>query len=325
MNILERINWLKWQIKLRLPGGGIYERVMATTFNKQELLEDELKVFYYWLNRYQSIYKTIYKGVRFTDEEIDEFYDWLDKYYLTTDKTHYSILLDATSIRVPIPSYEYRRHYKTQIFDLIFSYRIGYPENPRVPFYEGPYEYGNVKVEKNDLVLDVGANYGLFSAYASSKGAKVIAFEPNEQICDLYLSQTARLNPNIDIVRKAICDVVGDELFHVDGVNPGGSCLVGDELYYDNITVVQTDTLDNICQGLNQLDFIKADIEGAELRLLDGARRVIQEFKPNLAICRYHNLFDTFKITKRIKEIDPSYEIEHKWMKTYAHSPKKCR
>jgi len=328
MNIAQRINWLKWQIQLRLPGGGIYERVMATTFNKKDLLDDELKLFYYWLNKYEASYKTIYKGIRFTGQEIDEFYDWLDKYFLAHDKMHYTIYLDnANVIKIPVPSYEYRKHYKTQIFDLIFSYRVGYPDNIKTPFYEGPYEYSDVQVERGDVVLDVGANYGLFSAYASAKGAQVYAFEPNDELCQAYLEHTAQANPNIEIVKKAICEIVGEELFAIERTNPGESSLMGcnQDFYFGDVIKVETDTLDNFCSDLNSVDFIKADIEGAELRLLEGAKRVIQEFKPKIALCRYHNLFDGFKIAQKIKKIDPSYQIEHKWMKTYAYSHKKSR
>lgn len=44
--------------------------------------------------------------------------------------------------------------------------------------YEGPYEDHQVRLTKGDVVLDCGANLGLFSAYAAGKGCKVYAFEP---------------------------------------------------------------------------------------------------------------------------------------------------
>jgi FkbM family methyltransferase len=53
------------------------------------------------------------------------------------------------------------------------------------------------------------------------------------------------------------------------------------------ITVdVQVDTLDGLCAsaGLTRLDFIKVDVEGAELRILEGGRRTIEAFKPAMLI-----------------------------------------
>lgn len=53
--------------------------------------------------------------------------------------------------------------------------------------HDGPYCYTDsqnnfsVTVEKNDLVLDMGAWIGDFSAYAAHKGAHVYAFEPSEE------------------------------------------------------------------------------------------------------------------------------------------------
>lgn len=318
MNLIARINWIKNHIKLRLPGGAVYERVKDLTFNKKEILEDELKVFYYWLHRYESIYKIVYKGAKFSEGELDIFYNWLNQNYLSEDKTHYIIVVDAVPIKIPIPNIPNRLSYQWQIFDLIFSYKLGYPELT-VPFLEGPYEYGSIKVKAGDVVLDVGANYGLFSAYASSKGATTYAFEPIPELCNNQLKLVADLNPGINIIQKALCDKVGEELFRIEEDHFGESMLTNEK---ENATLVETDTLDNFCKNFNKLDFIKGDIEGSELRLLEGGRRVIKEFKPKIVLCNYHHFWDSRRIANLIKSIEPSYVIEHKWLKTYAHSPK---
>lgn len=54
---------------------------------------------------------------------------------------------------------------------------------------EGPYEHDHVCVKKGDIVIDCGANIGLFSAYASYKGAFVYAFEPVQHVQE-YLKKT---------------------------------------------------------------------------------------------------------------------------------------
>lgn len=44
--------------------------------------------------------------------------------------------------------------------------------------------------------------------------------------------------------------------------------------------------------GLDKCDFIKMDIEGAELDALKGAEKTIRKFRPKLAICSYHGVDD---------------------------------
>ncbi|WP_445454826.1 FkbM family methyltransferase [Flavobacterium sp. 25HG05S-40] len=52
----------------------------------------------------------------------------------------------------------------------------------------------------------------------------------------------------------------------------------------------QAVTLDSWAEKLQlpRLDFIKMDIEGAEIEALDGCVTVIQKYKPNFAIASYH-------------------------------------
>ena len=47
---------------------------------------------------------------------------------------------------------------------------------------EGPYEWNaHVSINRDDTVIDCGANIGIFSAVASKKGVKVYAFEPDRK------------------------------------------------------------------------------------------------------------------------------------------------
>lgn len=63
---------------------------------------------------------------------------------------------------------------------------------------EGPYEIpGKFELTKGDVVIDAGANIGLFSAVAAVKGCSVYSFEPIKPVIDKYLSFTAQWNGNI--------------------------------------------------------------------------------------------------------------------------------
>ena len=58
-----------------------------------------------------------------------------------------------------------------------------------------------------------------------------------------------------------------------------------------------------------KIGFIKADIEGEEIKLLKGSVETIKKYKPRLAICLYHNPFDFIRIPLYIKELCPDYKM----------------
>lgn len=61
--------------------------------------------------------------------------------------------------------------------------------------------------------------------------------------------------------------------------------------------------------------FIKMDIEGAEQEALKGCKKIIQDYKPKLAICIYHKPEDLFEIPIMIKEMNPEYKL---YVRQYA-------
>jgi FkbM family methyltransferase len=66
--------------------------------------------------------------------------------------------------------------------------------------------------------------------------------------------------------------------------------------------------LDNIVLNSSP-NYIKMDIEGAEKEALIGAKKTIQKYKPNLAICLYHKPQDLWELPILIHEIEPSYDM----------------
>jgi hypothetical protein len=58
---------------------------------------------------------------------------------------------------------------------------------------------------------------------------------------------------------------------------------------------------------IDKINFLKLDVEGAELESLRGARDSIQRFKPKLAISLYHKPGDLFEIILYIKDKFPFY------------------
>ena len=191
---------------------------------------------------------------------------------------------------------------------------------------EGPYEYEAVKLEKDDVVIDCGANIGLFSAYAASKGCHTLAFEPLADELGEMLNRCIALNKNIEHIPYAVSDSNGKLNFNVSN-NIQGSSFLSDvnsdskNKVIEKIVSVDVTTLDDFAESrhLSHLDFIKADIEGAERHMLKGATRVLREFHPKLAICTYHYSDDPQVLESIIKAANPRYHVIHRWKKLFAY------
>jgi hypothetical protein len=86
---------------------------------------------------------------------------------------------------------------------------------------------------------------------------------------------------------------------------------------------IKITTLDSFVEsnGLARIDFIKADIEGAERDMLKGATRVLHDFAPKLAICTYHLPDDPVVLEGIIKESNPDYQVIHLRHKLFACVP----
>jgi hypothetical protein len=62
-------------------------------------------------------------------------------------------------------------------------------------------------------------------------------------------------------------------------------------------------------RGLEKIDFVKLDIEGAEMNALKGASKTIKKFRPKLAIALYHSVEDFERIPILLRELVPEYEL----------------
>jgi FkbM family methyltransferase len=105
----------------------------------------------------------------------------------------------------------------------------------------------------------------------------------------------------------------------------GGSSsfvLKGDSEISERIRIT---TLDAFVEsnGIERIDFIKADIEGAERDMLKGATRVLRDFAPKLAICTYHLPDDPAVLEGIIKSANPGYKVVHLRHKLFACVVKK--
>ncbi|MCC8116596.1 MAG: FkbM family methyltransferase, partial [Planctomycetes bacterium] len=190
---------------------------------------------------------------------------------------------------------------------------------------EGPYEMGNVTLKQGDVVVDAGANMGMFTAVAARAGCRVLAFEPIKFIRETYLEKNVALHGGeVEILPYALSDRPEELQFVSFQENLGASRRVEDlhkdMKNEDPVEIVQALPLDDIVRdrGIERIDFIKADIEGSERRLLLGAREVLRNFAPKLSLCTYHLSDDPEVMTKIILDTQPKYRIVQRESKLYA-------
>lgn len=196
-------------------------------------------------------------------------------------------------------------------------------EMEQIEYIEGPYHFGAVAVEENDVVFDIGANYGLFAAVAASKAkrGKVYAFEPVKETRRI-LERTADLYGNIVVEPYAVSDSCGKSRINVSNYNSNpGAASIMDVNGGSETEEIETLTLDQFVEAnhISKIDFIKADIEGAERLLLAGAGEVLRKFAPKLAICTYHYPEDPALLAFMVKQANPDYVIEKAYGKLYAY------
>jgi FkbM family methyltransferase len=122
-------------------------------------------------------------------------------------------------------------------------------------------------INEGDVVVDLGGNVGIFNRWAYSQGAsKVISFEPDKRYFKL-LSLNA--DPRSILFNAAIADTIGEFTLY-QSEHLGGSTLLGsgDGVKYP----VRTYTLNYLFETglIDKIDFLKVDIEGAELHAFAG-------------------------------------------------------
>ncbi|MDI1318505.1 FkbM family methyltransferase [Flavobacterium sp.] len=179
--------------------------------------------------------------------------------------------------------------YKTTFQNVsLFTNEALYPIVADFNYYQHFY-----KVKPEDVVIDAGANCGhlsiLFSNLVGSKG-KVYAFEPDRFNIE-KIENNSKLN--VDLVHNIkIEDLLlwdKNELidFYEAGTVGSSAVWMPDKEHCVKKRAVKIDdwVKDN---NIQKLDFIKMDIEGAEIEALDGCVETIKTLKPNFAIASYH-------------------------------------
>ena len=144
--------------------------------------------------------------------------------------------------------------------------------------------------EPGDLLLDVGANVGMYTIWAAAtRDARVFAFEPESQNYALLNKNIVynKLGNRVTAYGIALSDEIGFDNLHLSQFLPGGSCHTFGEKFdfkLEPLTPVHSQgcyatTLDSfIAAGYMAVPtHIKIDVDGMEHKVLAGASRTLED------------------------------------------------
>jgi len=135
-------------------------------------------------------------------------------------------------------------------------------------------EWMKALTNPESFVLDIGANIGTHVIGIAPHVKRVMAFEPDPDNFDLLVKNVSTtMCSNVTPVPAAASDVMGQ---------------VGTQFDYGKTRVTASGEIPatpiDMIEGLPRIDFVKIDVEGMELKVLNGMRQTIASYKPQMLI-----------------------------------------
>lgn len=214
------------------------------------------------------------------------------------------------SIKI-LPGYTIRYAGKGDIAQIIYKTEV-------LVGFKKSFEYSTLQlfteiIKPGDVIIDVGANSGLYSIlYSKLVGnqGKVHAFEPDKATFSL-LTENIKLNNCNNVATHNFALSNKESRIEMVAYNPENLKLKdGDSFKYmqevSGDTAKDTENLMHSCKMddfkklciEDKIDFLKIDVEGAELLVLQGSVETILKYKPTII-----------------------FELSGKWTKRFNYKP----
>ncbi len=177
------------------------------------------------------------------------------------------------------------------------------------------YGTGERSVRAGDIVLDCGANIGVYTRVALAAGAKtVVAIEiapENLECLRRNFAEEVKAG-RVIIYPKGVWDKDDVITLTVDPQNSAADTVVMRPENGREGPRVPLTTIDKFVAELKleRVDYIKMDIEGAEQNALRGGRETIATFHPRMALSAYHRPDDPVKIPELVSATWSGYRFE---------------
>ena len=181
-------------------------------------------------------------------------------------------------------------------------------------FYQKVYNNDFVCVAENDIVFDIGFNYGFFTLDALTyKPKKIIGFEPNPNLVKLF----NRLHiDSVELHQSAVSNKAGSTIFYEN--NFSGKSSIHSDINSDtssNSYQVNICSFNDMAEQYDVIDYLKVDCEGAEYEIFES---IPNEFLTNrirkIALEFHHNINDikVVNLISKIKECGFETKIDYK-------------
>lgn len=141
--------------------------------------------------------------------------------------------------------------------------RHSYIELTKEQDMQSPHRYttSDFKLEAGEVFVDIGVAEGNFALSVVEQASRLILFEPDTEWIEALNATFEPWKEKVQIVNKFVSDVTNDSSVRLD------------DYFHDG----------------DQISFLKIDVDGAESRLLDGCKRILQLHRPlKVAVCTYH-------------------------------------
>lgn len=176
---------------------------------------------------------------------------------------------------------------------------------------------------RNSSCLDIGANIGNHTLYFAQFFNKVYSFEPHPEIFEL-LKFNVRKSENVEIFQLGLSHK-NDEMIILSeqDTSYGSSSLrsikklnVKEDVDTHNVQVKKFDDFTNHIKANNNIAFVKLDVEGHELKALQGMEKTLKQNSPIICFEQHLNQFDYFgkelssKTINFLKDNEYSYFYE---------------
>lgn len=173
---------------------------------------------------------------------------------------------------------------------------------------------GEWGIRQGDIVVDCGAHVGSFTHLALARGAaKVIAVEPSPRNVECLRRNFAAeiADGRVVVYPKGVWHREELLVLRQTEANSAADTVVMEQPGARQGETVPLTTVDLLAAelGLERIDYIKMDIEGAELPALQGAKASLRRWKPRLALAAYHKADDPVTLPAGVREAVPDYRV----------------
>lgn len=142
-------------------------------------------------------------------------------------------------------------------------------------------------VKPGDVIVDVGAAEGNFSLSVVEKAGHIYLFEVEKDWIKALEATFEPWKDKVHIVQKYVSDIDNEQ------------CIKLDTFFAEN----------------QQVNFIKADVEGAEAQVINGAQALIKAQNDlRIAVCTYHRQSDAHRLDDLLKSLDFQNHFSDKYM-----------